>query len=37
VRAVTGFAAYPVPQLARDLLFTQSRLQPLETRPAAAD
>jgi len=37
VRAVTGFAAYPVPQLARDLLFTQIRLQPLETRPAAAD
>ena len=27
VRAATGFADYPVPQLARDLLFTQSRLQ----------
>ena len=35
VRAATGFAAYPVPQLARDLLFTQTRLQPLETNPAA--
>jgi len=29
VRAATGFADYPVPQLARDLLFTQSRLQPV--------
>ncbi len=35
VRTATGFAAYPVPQLARDLLFTQTRLQPLETKPAA--
>ena len=35
VRAATGFAAYPVPQLARDLLFTQTRLQPLEAKPAA--
>ena len=37
VRAATGFAAYPVPQLARDLLFTQTRLQPLAAKPAAAD
>ena len=35
VRTATGFAAYPVPQLARDLLFTQTRLQPLEAKPAA--
>lgn len=27
VRVATGFPDYPVPQLARDLLFTQSRLQ----------
>jgi hypothetical protein len=26
-----------VPQLARDLLFTQSRLQPAETGPATRD
>ena len=27
VRLATGFPDYPVPQLARDLLFTQTRLQ----------
>ena len=35
VRAATGFADYPVPQLARDLLFTQSRLQPVGPGPGA--
>jgi hypothetical protein len=35
VRAATGFTGYPVPQLTRDLLFTQSRLQP--AGPAAGD
>ena len=34
VRAATGFADYPVPQLARDLLFTQSRLQPIGPGPS---
>jgi hypothetical protein len=37
VRTATGFTAYPVPQLARDLLFTQSRLQPAETGRATGD
>ena len=35
VRAATGFADYPVPQLARDLLFTQTRLQPIGAGPRA--